>query len=204
MRPFIHCLYSICDRKFYARTHEKITRQWTSTLKLAVQYNVSVELSSNAHLESKVVKITKSIWICKINKAHNESSKYITVFFTFSVNSLSNFKIYFPSFFSLSPYFGTPPIVSIQMTHHHPDLGSASENLPHDIRSTTQIKVVTRHQCGISALVSLTSFGGKPFVESRNDGCFLRLFIFRRCTWALVGVVLRTLHNVKVCKTSVT
>ena len=37
------------------------------------------------------------------------------------------------------------------MTHHYPDLGSASENLLHDIRSTTQIKVVTRHHYGISA-----------------------------------------------------
>ena len=33
VRPFIHCLYFICERKFYARTHVKITRQWKSTLK---------------------------------------------------------------------------------------------------------------------------------------------------------------------------
>ena len=31
-RPFIHCLYFICERKFYARRHVKITRQWKSTL----------------------------------------------------------------------------------------------------------------------------------------------------------------------------
>ena len=31
-RPFIHCLYSICERKSYARTHVKITRHWKSTL----------------------------------------------------------------------------------------------------------------------------------------------------------------------------
>ena len=37
------------------------------------------------------------------------------------------------------------------MTHHYPDLGSASENLLHDIRSTTQIKVITRHHYEISA-----------------------------------------------------
>ena len=29
----MHCLYFICDRKFYARTHIKITRHWKSTLK---------------------------------------------------------------------------------------------------------------------------------------------------------------------------
>ena len=31
---FIHCLYFSCERKFYARTHGKITRQWKSTLNL--------------------------------------------------------------------------------------------------------------------------------------------------------------------------
>ena len=28
MRPFIHCLYFICERKVYARTHVNITWQW--------------------------------------------------------------------------------------------------------------------------------------------------------------------------------
>ena len=32
MRPFKHCHYFICESKFYARTHVKITRQWKSTL----------------------------------------------------------------------------------------------------------------------------------------------------------------------------
>ena len=53
------------------------------------------------------------------------------------------------------------------MTRHYPDLGSASDWLnqishaARPIRSTTQIWVVTRHQYGISALVSRTSFGGE-------------------------------------------
>ena len=53
------------------------------------------------------------------------------------------------------------------MTRHHPDLGSASDWLnqishaARPIRSTTQFWVVTRHQYGISALVSQTSFGGE-------------------------------------------
>ena len=34
---------------------------------------------------------------------------------------------------------------------------------------------MTRHQYGISALISQTSFCGKPPVASRNVGCFLRL-----------------------------
>ena len=53
------------------------------------------------------------------------------------------------------------------MTRHYPDLASASDWLnqisraTRPIRSTTQIWVVTRHQYGISALVSQTSFGGE-------------------------------------------
>ena len=51
---------------------------------------------------------------------------------------------------------------SILMTCHYPDVGSASDCLreisltTRPIRSTTQICVVTRHQCGISAVVSQT------------------------------------------------
>ena len=46
------------------------------------------------------------------------------------------------------------------VTCHYPDMGSASDwscsvgNLIQPIRSTTQIWIVTRHQYGISALVS--------------------------------------------------
>ena len=53
------------------------------------------------------------------------------------------------------------------MTRHYPDLGSASnwlKQISHaarPIRSTTQIWVVTRHQYGISALVSHMSFVGE-------------------------------------------
>ena len=32
--PFIHCLYFIYSRKFYVRSHGKITRQWKSSLKI--------------------------------------------------------------------------------------------------------------------------------------------------------------------------
>ena len=53
------------------------------------------------------------------------------------------------------------------MTRHYSDLGSPSDwscrvgNLIYPNRSTTQIWVVTRHQYGISAFVSQTSFGGE-------------------------------------------
>ena len=67
---------------------------------------------------------------------------------------------------------------SILMTRHYPDLGSASDwscrvgNLIQPIRSTTQIWVVTRHQCGISALVSKTSFGGETTGSVAKCGLF--------------------------------
>ena len=53
------------------------------------------------------------------------------------------------------------------MTHHYPDLNSASDwlkqisHVARPIKSTIQIWVVTHHQYGISALVSQTSFGGE-------------------------------------------
>ena len=57
-------------------------------------------------------------------------------------------------------------------TFHFPNLDSASDclcrwgNLLQPIKNITQIEVVTRHQYGISALVSQTSFRGKPVVAS--------------------------------------
>ena len=72
------------------------------------------------------------------------------------------------------------------MTRHTPDMLSASDwswrlgNLIQPIRSTTQIWVVTRHQYGISALVSQTSFGGEPTLASSNVGRFLRLLKNRK------------------------
>ena len=56
---------------------------------------------------------------------------------------------------------------SILMTRHYPDLGSTSDWLnqisyaARPIRSPNQIWVVTRHQYGISALVSQTSIDGE-------------------------------------------
>ena len=67
------------------------------------------------------------------------------------------------------------------MTCHHPELGSASNwsyhvgNLLQPIRSTTQICVVTRHQYGISALVSQTSFrGGNQWWRRKVSAVFSR------------------------------
>ena len=55
------------------------------------------------------------------------------------------------------------------MTSHYPDLGSASDclkkiPLARSIRSTTQIRVATLHQCGLFATFSFLRrhFAGKP------------------------------------------
>ena len=71
------------------------------------------------------------------------------------------------------------------MTRHSPDLGGASDWLEvcftDPTRSTTQIWVVTRHQYGISALVSQTSFRGQ--ITSAVAKC--RLFYWLRADKAL-------------------
>ena len=48
-----------------------------------------------------------------------------------------------------------------QKFHTASDLLNQISHAARPIRSTTQIWVMTRHQCGISALVSHTSFGGE-------------------------------------------
>ena len=66
------------------------------------------------------------------------------------------------------------------MARHYPDLGSVSDWLKQisraarPIRNATQIWLVTRHQHGISALVSQTSFRGETSYGVAI-GCFLRL-----------------------------
>ena len=97
-----------------------------------------------------------------------------------------------------SRHFVTPPVVSgrndvwetsAEILHWwrvtYPDVGSPFDrpcvcrvgNLLQPIKSTTQIWVVTRPQCGISALVCQTSFRGETgaLLASQNVGCFLRL-----------------------------
>ena len=67
---------------------------------------------------------------------------------------------------------------SILMTRHYPDLDSASDwscrvgNLIQPIRATTQIWAVTRHQYGISALVSQMSFRGETSGDVAKCGLF--------------------------------
>ena len=71
-----------------------------------------------------------------------------------------------------SRHSATLPLVSRQMTsvlsekrgqkfHTASDWLNQISHAARPIRSTTQIWVMTRHQCGISALVSQTSFGGE-------------------------------------------
>ena len=71
------------------------------------------------------------------------------------------------------------------MTRHYPNLDSASDwscrvgNLIQPIRSTTQIWVVTRHQYGISALVSRMSFGGE------TNGSVAKCWLFSQAILAV-------------------
>ena len=78
------------------------------------------------------------------------------------------------------------------MKRQYPDLGSAPSCLnqishaARPIRSITQIWVVTHHQHGISAHVTLTHLTGKAgVVASPNFGCFLigwkYLFLTQQC-----------------------
>ena len=63
---------------------------------------------------------------------------------------------------------------SILMTRHYPVLGSASDwscrvgNLIQPIRSTTQIRIVTRHQYGFLRSFLRRHLAGKPVVASPN------------------------------------
>ena len=46
--PFIHCLYFIYALKIYVRSHEKITRQWKSTLTDLINHEGTVVYSESS------------------------------------------------------------------------------------------------------------------------------------------------------------
>ena len=83
----------------------------------------------------------------------------------------------------------------ILMTHHSPDLGSAFD---WSIRSTNQIWVLTRHQYGISALVSQTSFRG----ETIGGVAKCRLFSHARryCSYMSLALCASTVVNLPSSK----
>ena len=72
---------------------------------------------------------------------------------------------------AILPLVSLPNDVWEIITHHYPDLGSASDcsrrmwNLIQPIRSTTQVWVVMCNQYGISVLISQTSFGRETSVS---------------------------------------
>ena len=76
------------------------------------------------------------------------------------------------------------------MTHHYPDLGSASDWLKEishaarPIRIPTQIWVVTSHQYGISALVIQTSFGGETSSSVAKCRLFTEAIGSQIVTWS--------------------
>ena len=99
----------------------------------------------------------------------------------------------------------TPPLVSplndvretsaeippILMTRHYPDPGCSSDWMDFQpIRSTAQIWVVTRHQYGISALVSLMSFRGQIRDGVAKCGVFPRLNMGRSVLVSFIMLVI--------------
>ena len=80
---------------------------------------------------------------------------------------------------------------SILITRYYPDLGSVSDwswrvrNLPQPIRSTTQTWLVTRHQYGISALVSQTS------IREETSGSVAKCRLFRQASLMLFKCIKR-------------
>ena len=56
----MHCLYYICERKFYARAHVKITRQWKSTLTLTIMTQNCFDQYSQVILP--ITRLTFLIW----------------------------------------------------------------------------------------------------------------------------------------------
>jgi len=79
------------------------------------------------------------------------------------------------------------------MTHHYPNLDSASDWLnqipqaARPIRSTTQIWVVTSHQYGISVLPSQTSFGKETSGSVTKCRLFSQAKIKQKITFSLKG-----------------
>ena len=90
------------------------------------------------------------------------------------------------------------------MTHHYPDLGSASDwscrerILFQPTKSTTQIWVVMRHQCVISAVLAQTSFRGETSGGVRNVGCFLSLKADEDSTSLVMAFSARVIKDVNI------
>ena len=110
------------------------------------------------------------LFFCQIKESYRQTSRHLPAIKAFvNYSSLRNQPTFgdatngFPAKWRLRNERRN----SILMTCHYPDRGSASDwscrvgNLIQPIRSTTQIWVVTRHQYGISVLVSQPSFRGE-------------------------------------------
>ena len=65
-RPFMHCLYFICERNFYARTHVKITRHWISTLNTGLKQSAATTATDTKKANSRCVNIIVLIPLCSI------------------------------------------------------------------------------------------------------------------------------------------
>ena len=123
----------------------------------------------------------------------------------------NNFNLFYPLFFSMQSLLNiawenglltnwrlrNESRNSILMSRHYPNLGSASDWLKQilqaarPMRNTTQIWVVSRHQYGISALVSQKSIRRETVEGVANVVYFLRLFE----RMSLLLVVINAIHS---------
>ena len=73
-RPFMHCLYFICEREFYERTHVKITRHWNQPLfRAAVTRVITLQLCGNL--------FGLPTWYCAVVSILNSTPFHVSAWF---------------------------------------------------------------------------------------------------------------------------
>ena len=77
MRPFILCLYFICERKFYTLTHVKITRQWKYTLRVKILGNTNLVASRQFNIEKGSLPVTWVSQKCRCLNSLLDSTLFI-------------------------------------------------------------------------------------------------------------------------------
>ena len=77
MRPFILCLYFICERKFYTLTHVKITRQWKFTLRVKTLGNTNLVASRQFNIEKGSLPVTWVSQKCRCLNSLLDSTLFI-------------------------------------------------------------------------------------------------------------------------------
>ena len=125
-----------------------------------------MQWSDNERKKENLLQETKGLWNASNSLAWENSRHFKTLPLVFARNDVWETSAEIPCWWRV--------IGQIWVS----DWTCCEGNLLQPIRNTTHIWVVTRHQYGISAPVSKTSFTEKPVVASPNVSCFLRLVLF--------------------------